>query len=88
MRNDLEDAIESRQNSKKVISEAEIVGALDCMASEAALILSNRNPLILAVMHGGVFTAVELCHRFDFAFEFEFIHLTRCGRSLKGGNLD
>ena len=88
MRNDLEDALEARQNSKKVISEAEIVGALDCMASEAALILSNRNPLILAVMHGGVFTAVELCHRFDFAFEFEFIHLTRYGRSLKGGNLD
>ncbi len=88
MRNGLEDALEARQNSQKVVSETEIVDALDCMASEATLILSHQNPLVLAVMHGGVFTAVELCHRFDFAFEFEFIHVTRYGRALKGGNLD
>jgi hypoxanthine phosphoribosyltransferase len=88
MKGDLEDAVEALQNSREIVSATDIVGALDCMASDVTPILSNQNPLILAVMRGGAFTAVELCHRFDFPYEFDFIHATRYGKALTGGDLD
>ena len=88
MKGDLEDAVEARQNSHEIVSETDIVGALDCMASDVTLMLSDQNPLILAVMRGGAFTAVELCHRFDFPYDFDFIHATRYGNALTGGDLD
>jgi hypoxanthine phosphoribosyltransferase len=57
------------------------------MASEATAVLAHENPIVLAVMQGGAFTAVELCRRFDFPHEFDFIHVTRYEQSLTGGEL-
>ena len=38
-------------------------------------------------MNGGAFTAVELCRRFDFPHEFDFVHVTRYEGGLVGGKL-
>lgn len=83
----LEEAIEARRKGRRVASEAEVAAALDRIAEEASTVLADANPLILAVMQGGAFTAVELCRRFDFPYEFDFIHVTRYGQSLTGGRL-
>ena len=84
---DVEEAIEARKMSRQVATEAEVEGALERIANEASAVLAEENPLILAVMQGGAFTAVELCRRFDFPYEFDFIHVTRYGRALTGGEL-
>ena len=84
---DLEEAIEVRKSSRQVASEADVEAALERIAKEASQVLAQANPLILAVMQGGAFTAVELCRRFDFPYEFDFIHVTRYGQSLTGGKL-
>jgi hypoxanthine phosphoribosyltransferase len=88
VKGDLKDAVEVRENSHEIVSATDIVGALDCMASDVTLMLSDQNPLVIAVMRGGAFTAVELCHRFNFPYEFDFIHITRYGKALTGGDLN
>jgi len=83
----VEEALQARKNSRQVASESDVQAALDRIADAARPILEQENPLVLAVMQGGAFTAVELCRRFDFPYEFDFIHLTRYGQSLTGGKV-
>jgi len=57
------------------------------MADELEPLLAKSNPVVLAVMHGGVFAAVELCRRFRFPHEFDYVHVTRYRGNLRGGAL-
>jgi hypoxanthine phosphoribosyltransferase len=57
------------------------------MATRIAADLAHKNPLVVAVMHGGAFAAVHLCARFDFAHEFDYVHVGRYGADLSGGEL-
>ena len=81
------EAIEARREGFQIASETDVSTALQRIASEATVVLAQENPIVLAVMQGGVFTAVELCRRFDFPHEFDFIHVTRYEQSLTGGKL-
>jgi len=49
--------------------------------------LESANPVVLAVMHGGAFTALELCKRFDFPHEFDYVHVTRYRGGVRGREL-
>ena len=68
-------------------SAREVARALDRMAAELTPQLEHTNPVVLAVMHGGAFTAIELCKRFSFAHEFDYVHLTRYAGDTRGGEL-
>lgn len=81
------EAIEVRREGFQIASEADVSAALQRIASEATAVLAHENPIVLAVVQGGAFTAVELCRRFDFPHEFDFIHVTRYEQSLTGGEL-
>ena len=83
----LEEAIRIRETARKLVSPAEIRAALDRMAAAAGEVLAKENPLVLAVMNGGAFTAVELCQRMDFPHELDFVHVTRYEGELVGGEL-
>ena len=37
---------------------------------------------------GGAFAAVELCRRFHFAHEFDFVHVTRYAGGTRGGEIE
>jgi hypoxanthine phosphoribosyltransferase len=43
---------------------------------------------VLAVMHGGVYAAVELSRRLRFPHEFEYVHVTRYASGTKGGAIE
>jgi hypoxanthine phosphoribosyltransferase len=47
------------------------------MAAALAAPLAGTNPVVLAVMHGGAFAALELSRRFSFPHEFDYVHVTR-----------
>ncbi len=66
----------------------EVDAALQSMAKEISADLAGAHPFVIAVMNGGVFTAVSLCRHFRFAYEFDFVHVTRYGGSLSGGDLE
>jgi hypoxanthine phosphoribosyltransferase len=57
------------------------------MAAELAPRLEAANPVVLAVMDGGAYAAIELCRRFAFPHEFDYVHVSRYGRGTSGGKL-
>jgi hypoxanthine phosphoribosyltransferase len=57
------------------------------MAAELAPQLEHANPVVVAVMHGGAFAAIELCKRFRFAHEFDYLHVTRYAGDTRGAGL-
>ena len=81
------EAIRIRQTARLAVSPERVRAALDRMAEAASEALATRNPLVLAVMNGGAFTAVELCKRWDFPYELDFAHVTRYDGGLEGGEL-
>lgn len=68
-------ALAARRRAKRLFSGREVDASLRRMAGELTPHLAGRNPVVLAVMHGGAFAAVELCRRFDFAHEFDYVHV-------------
>ena len=55
------------------------------MAAELTPRLQGANPVVLAVMHGGAYAALELCKRFHFPHEFDYVHVTRYRGATRGG---
>jgi hypoxanthine phosphoribosyltransferase len=74
-----------RREAKRIYSAAEVRAALRAMAAAIEPRLAGRNPLVVAVMHGGLFTALHLSEQFSFPHEFDYVHLGRFGNALEGG---
>lgn len=81
------EALEVRAAASQVASAGEIRAVLDRMASEITVALAECCPVLLAVMHGGVYTAVEISRRLDFPHEFDYVHASRYGSALTGAEL-
>ena len=86
--NTLDEAIRIRETARQLVSPEQVRAALDRMAAAAGEVLAKENPLVLAVMNGGAFTAVELCQRLDFPHELDFVHVTRYDGEMVGGKLN
>ena len=74
-----------RRQARRLYSARDVARALDRMAAELTPMIENTNPVVLAVMHGGAFTAIELCKRFRFAHELDYVHVTRYRGKTRGG---
>ena len=83
----LAEAIQIRETARQLVAPAQVSLALDRMAAAATEALAHENPLVLSVMNGGAFTAVELCQRLNFPHELDFVHVTRYDGDLVGGEL-
>lgn len=84
----LREALEARAAAREVASATEISAALDRLAAEITDAMGGSCPVLLAVMHGGVFTAVELARRLDFPHAVDYVHVTRYREALAPGPLD
>lgn len=73
--------------SRCVYSKADIETALDRMAHEITAQLAGSNPIILSVMIGGIIPTGHLVTRLDFPLQMDYVHVTRYGRDLRGGDL-
>jgi hypoxanthine phosphoribosyltransferase len=76
-----------RRTAVRLHSARDVARVLDRMAAELTPRLERANPVVLAVMHGGAFTALELCKRFRFAHEFDYVHLSRYRGETRGGSV-
>jgi hypoxanthine phosphoribosyltransferase len=84
----VDDARAVRRAAKRILSAREVAAALQRMADEIGARLAGENPVVLAVMQGGVFAAVELCKRLQFPYEFDYVHVTRYANGTKGGAIE
>src|SRR5262245_44873864 len=76
-----------RRTARRLYSARDVARALDRMAAALEPRLERANPVVLAVMHGGAFAALELCKRFRFAHEFDYVHVTRYRGETRGRSL-
>jgi len=82
------DALAARRSARRLYSAREIARALRRMADEITADLAGADPILLAVMHGGAFAAVELAKRLRFPYELDFVHLTRYAGGTRGGAVE
>ncbi|MBS3934761.1 MAG: hypoxanthine-guanine phosphoribosyltransferase [Sulfuritalea sp.] len=84
----LEEVRRVRSGADCVASPATVDAAFDRMAREIAQRLAHANPLIYAVMNGGLIVAGRLVPKLDFPLELAYLHATRYGHALSGARLD
>jgi hypoxanthine phosphoribosyltransferase len=82
-----EQALAVLRQADELWSPAVVGQVLDQLATAITERLAHTNPLLLAVMHGGVFPAVHLSNRLQFPFEFSYLHATRYQGGTRGGTL-
>jgi hypoxanthine phosphoribosyltransferase len=83
-----DDIVSTRANADCLFSVADIERSMDRMASAITERLQHRNPLLLAVMNGGIVPAAMLLCRLAFPLQVDYIHLTRYGNKTTGGELE
>ncbi|UCV13714.1 hypoxanthine-guanine phosphoribosyltransferase [Quatrionicoccus australiensis] len=82
------------QKARKLLAEAELIhseaavqAALDEVAGCIRSQLSEKNPLVLCVMTGGVIFTGQLLPKLDFPLDFDYLHATRYGADTQGGKI-
>ena len=83
-----QDATAVRRRARLLYSPRAVARVLTRMAREVEQAVGGADPVILAVMHGGIFTAVELAARCEFPYELDYVHVTRYANGLAGGALE
>ncbi len=83
----VEDALATLEAAREIYTAAQVDAALARMAEEVTQAVQHDNPIVLAVMRGGAFTATQLCRRLTFPYQFDFVHGTRYDDRLTGGEL-
>mgnify|MGYP003861542421 CR=1 FL=1 len=74
--------------AEQLYSLQEIDEALERLAIELNKQYVDSNPLILCVMNGSVITTGHLLPKLPFPLELDYIHVTRYGDKLVGGDLN
>jgi hypoxanthine phosphoribosyltransferase len=69
-------------------TEVEVRNAMDRMAQQVTAVLEHENPIVLAVMTGGMVPAVWLCSRLSFPHQLDYVHATRYVGTTSGGELE
>lgn len=82
-----QEAREILAKSSLVHSPEAVQAALQRVAGEIAAALSDKNPLVLCVMTGGLIFSGQLLPKLDFPLEFDYLHVTRYGQDTQGGKL-
>lgn len=82
------------EQAQSVLREAEmlcsaetVTAALERLAEAITARLRDCNPLLLAVMNGGMIPAVWLLSRLDFPLQIGYVHVTRYRGTTRGGEL-
>ena len=83
-----EHVLQVEAEAELIHSAAAVTAALDRMAAEITDVLGDHNPLMLAVMVGGVVPFSELALRLGFPLEMDYLHATRYRDGVRGGELE
>ena len=82
------EAREVLRSAQKLHDAQQVSEAYDQMARDIEQRLGDLNPVILAVMVGGMIPAAQLLHRLEMPLEIDYIHATRYRSGLAGHDLE
>lgn len=88
MSTDMKEIERAMAEADCLVSPAEVDAALDRLAAEITAKLAGTNPLVYAVMNGGLILAGRLLPRLPFPLEVSYLHASRYGHALNGNLLD
>lgn len=90
----MSDIEQQRREAERVYAEAELIytpaevdAAIDRMAKEIALVLADKNPVILCLMIGAIIPAGLLLAKLHFPLQIDYVHLTRYHGDTAGGEI-
>jgi len=72
--------------ASQLADAAGVQAALDRMAAEISRDLAGRDPLVLAVMIGGMLPAAWLLQRMGFPLQLDYVHASRYRGGTRGGD--
>lgn len=84
---DIQKARQLLAEAELIHSEATVQAELDEVAGRIRAQLSEKNPLVLCVMTGGVIFTGQLLPKLDFPLDFDYLHATRYGADTQGGKI-
>ena len=84
----LEEIKRAREQADCLADAATVEAALERMAAEITARLADANPLVYAVMNGGLILAGRILPRLPFPLEVAYLHATRYGHAIQGTLLD
>ncbi|MBU30404.1 MAG: hypoxanthine-guanine phosphoribosyltransferase [Pseudomonadales bacterium] len=70
-----------------LFTEADVEAALQRMADDINIRLSDSNPIVYSVMNGGLIISGKLLPKLPFPMEVGYLHATRYRNKLSGGEL-
>ncbi len=76
-----------RSRAELLVPAERVERALDRLAAQITATLAGRDPLVLAVMTGGLVIAGQLLTRLDFPLRLDYVHATRYRDATRGGAL-
>ncbi|HWM42936.1 MAG TPA: hypoxanthine-guanine phosphoribosyltransferase [Burkholderiales bacterium] len=76
------------KESDLIASAAEVQAAVQRLAAEIEKQLSNKYPLVLAVMGGAVVFAGQILPLLRFPLDFDYVHASRYGAMTRGSRLE
>src|SRR5713226_9156925 len=80
-------AWEVLQQADCLYQAPEVEAALDAMARAVTQRLAGMDPVVICVMNGGLIPFGQLLPRLHFPLQTDYIHVTRYGQGLRGGEL-
>jgi hypoxanthine phosphoribosyltransferase len=83
-----EQAWEVFQKADCLFAEPQVESALDHMAIAIRSHLADTNPVVVCLMNGGVVPFGKLLTRLQFPLQVDYVHATRYGTRIKGGELE
>lgn len=76
------------KRSDRLFGASDVNAALDRMAEGICARLRDTDPVIVCLMTGGLVPLGQILPRLDFPLQVDYVHATRYGARLKGGELD
>lgn len=84
----LDDIRRIRAEADCLATAEDVAQAYDRMAAAITGRLRDANPIVYAVMNGGLIPTGQLLPRLDFPLETAYLHATRYGHATSGGGID
>lgn len=74
--------------SDLLVTETEVIVAIERVAAEMTLELKELNPVMICCMNGGLVFAGQLLTKLVFPLQIDYVHATRYGHEINGVALD
>ncbi len=83
-----EQAWEVYRQADCLYDESQVKTALETIAAAVTRRLGSSNPIVVCLMNGGAVPFGQLLTRLQFPLQVDYVHATRYGERLRGGELE